>query len=272
MYLLGLYWFTGSVLTSDLLNGTDLRDTCDVYQPDGTYRTVTGSDCVEEGLEKARTMAFITIVFSEIFRALTVKSLDPIYVGLGDNRWLLLAVVVSALLAILILFTPGLSDVFRSSAYVPSCLLYSATKAVCIELAPHVVCLFVLFFLFFCVCGFACNSLVGLELAWWAWLTSIALVFVTVLYDEFIKYQVRRADRKRTEQHQVHQWFLTMQGEMRQLRHHLVDLETSMKQREEQPSRQTVIQESAKALADALAAHGIGSDAVHRLALEDQRP
>ena len=111
-YLLGLYWFTGHVLTSDLLNGNDLVHDCRVYQADGSFETVHGKHCVQNGLEKARTMAFITVALSETFRGLTVKSLDPIYCNVFDNKWLLGAIALSLSLSVLLLFVPGLSDVF----------------------------------------------------------------------------------------------------------------------------------------------------------------
>lgn len=111
--------------------------------------------------------------------------------------------------------------------------------------------------------------MVGLELEWWAWLTCVALVFVTVAYDEYIKYRVRRSEKKRAEKLKVEHFFTSMQAEMRQLRHHLIELETNLKLREERPSRRVVLQESAQALAHALAVHGIGSEQVYQLVAQE---
>src|SRR3546814_934763 len=102
----------------------------------------------------------------------------------------------------------------------------------------------------------------GDELEYWAWLLSLTAVGVVIAFDEYLKYSFRMEDARLAEHGQMHDFFNGVLSEMRQLRHHLNDIETKLQLRENRPARRPAIQESAKALARALAAQGIATHAV----------
>merc|ERR1712007_326894 len=68
-------------------------------------------DDAETKLMKARTVAFISLVFCENVRAYTSRSFDkPMWVGLCTNREMQKAIVLAQLCLYVAVFCPGLSD------------------------------------------------------------------------------------------------------------------------------------------------------------------
>ena len=66
-----------------------------------------------EGLEKARAVAFTTIVLTELFIALSVRSHMPLHkIGIFSNKKLLVAVLVSFALQLAVLYVPFLNPIF----------------------------------------------------------------------------------------------------------------------------------------------------------------
>lgn len=106
-YAIGLNWFVGDVSADAMFDNGNPMETCSVRQEDGSTRTVEGEDCVSDGVGLARTMAFITIVYSEVLRGLTVRSTDGIWHQLFKNKHLLGAIVFSGGFATMVLFIPG---------------------------------------------------------------------------------------------------------------------------------------------------------------------
>lgn len=67
-----------------------------------------------QGLEKARTVAFMTLVMFELFIALSCRSLhQPIWkVGIFANKWLWGAILVSFSLQLILMYVPFFSNIF----------------------------------------------------------------------------------------------------------------------------------------------------------------
>ena len=70
---------------------------------------------IPESLEKARTIVFITMAFSQLFNVLNMRSLEgsTFKIGLFSNKWVNYALLVSVLLLIGIIEIPALSDLFK---------------------------------------------------------------------------------------------------------------------------------------------------------------
>lgn len=228
-YLIGLHWHIGGVLISDILPEGHPVGTCSVFQGDGTWREVHDHDCVETGMKMARTMAFITISFSEVLHGLSVKSDAPMWLGVTANKALLLAMTISGGISLFLLLTPGVSDLF----------------------------------------GFA-----GMQLEYWDWLLSFALVVATVGSDELMKYWIHLQHEKLAKEEQTQEFYQTVMMELRQLRHHIINIENTLNKKELHPPRRVQLQESVKALAYALTASGLANEEVHnyskRLKLQEQ--
>jgi Ca2+-transporting ATPase len=116
-YMLGLYWFAGRrVLASDISS----LQSCErlVASQDGDWRTEWQTApvhvCREEGLQRARTMAFVVLVFSEVLRGFTVRTNRFfLYPGFLSDNWVLdAAIALSALVACVMLFVPGVDALF----------------------------------------------------------------------------------------------------------------------------------------------------------------
>ena len=71
----------------------------------------------EDEVQHSRTVAFCTIVFSQLFFAFSSRSqtLTIGKLGLFTNRKMIAAVAVSALLQLAVVYLPGLSDAFRTA-------------------------------------------------------------------------------------------------------------------------------------------------------------
>merc|ERR1712227_231870 len=68
-------------------------------------------DNYEDNLAKARTVAFISLVYSENIRAYIARSFDkPFWVNLCGNREMLKAVVLAQLALYIAVLVPGVSD------------------------------------------------------------------------------------------------------------------------------------------------------------------
>jgi Ca2+-transporting ATPase len=68
-------------------------------------------------LEKARTFAFLSIVFFELFQAFSVRStvFPSFQVGLLKNRWLLGATLISLLVALMTVYVPLMNTIFGTA-------------------------------------------------------------------------------------------------------------------------------------------------------------
>jgi Ca2+-transporting ATPase len=66
--------------------------------------------------EEAKTMAFVTLSFSELLRAFTVRSERyPLHkIGLFSNKWMLYAVTSSMLLLLAVIYVPFLQPIFNT--------------------------------------------------------------------------------------------------------------------------------------------------------------
>jgi Ca2+-transporting ATPase len=71
---------------------------------------------VENAIEQARTVAFCTMVFSQLLYAFSARSETQTIrrIGIFTNPKLVLAVGASALLQLAVIYLPGLSDVFHT--------------------------------------------------------------------------------------------------------------------------------------------------------------
>ncbi|WP_304517439.1 cation-translocating P-type ATPase [Cecembia rubra] len=70
---------------------------------------------LDEGIEKARTLVFISLAFSQLFNAINMRNLSGSVFSLGifSNKWLNYALLISALITILIIEVPVLSIAFK---------------------------------------------------------------------------------------------------------------------------------------------------------------
>merc|ERR1719456_831198 len=93
VYLLALHLYVGEFLQDEMIAN-------EVEMP---YR---------EDLEKARTVAFISLVLSENVRAYTSRSFDkPVWIDLWTNKQMQLAIIMAQVALLLTIFTPGLTTV-----------------------------------------------------------------------------------------------------------------------------------------------------------------
>merc|ERR1712157_708898 len=69
------------------------------------------ADSCEENLAKARTVAFISLVYSENIRAYIARSFDrPFWVNLCGNKHMLKAIVLAQIALYVAVLVPGVSD------------------------------------------------------------------------------------------------------------------------------------------------------------------
>jgi Ca2+-transporting ATPase len=113
-FFMGLWWETGQVLLSHMYEDDELIETCQRLNGQGTWDTVHDKDCVKDGLKIARTMVFLTIVLSESLRPLTARSFSAsIHDDFFNNRSLIYAISFSFICTFIIVFTPGVNDIFH---------------------------------------------------------------------------------------------------------------------------------------------------------------
>lgn len=75
--------------------------------------------CVEDGIARARTMAFAAMTMTEVFRAFTIRSFtESMFVGMFTNKHLVAAVTASFLLTFLVTLTPGLMTTIFGFQYI----------------------------------------------------------------------------------------------------------------------------------------------------------
>ncbi len=118
VYFTGLYWHTGSLTIANLYpdNTPFNAIVCKRMDSHGNWQSITGGDCVEDGVIKARTMTFITLVFSEILRVWSVRHfLHDIFYDLFGNPFLILATCLSITSVLLVTLVSPLQPIFHTS-------------------------------------------------------------------------------------------------------------------------------------------------------------
>lgn len=105
-FLVGLYWYTGSVFG----NMCDTSDFHIEYQPsNGQWNPITAEQC-DEAVGRARTMVFIVMCGSEALRAFTIR--NPVGSSLENiwsNRVLTIGSLLSCALVLTLIFSPAQS-------------------------------------------------------------------------------------------------------------------------------------------------------------------
>jgi magnesium-transporting ATPase (P-type) len=117
VFLLGLYWNIGNVLLDNMYDVNDnLNTVCSQLLDDGSRKLISDPQCVADGLRTARTMAFLTIAFAETLRPMTARSFSLAFHRKAfRNRPLVAAIVGSLTCTFVIVFVPGVNDVFKLS-------------------------------------------------------------------------------------------------------------------------------------------------------------
>ena len=126
-FLIGLWWFTGGVLNSDRNfddrppgnpSGLGLNN-CRRFEDLTDWIPLTDDEC-RDGVDRAKTMLLLTLVFTEIFRGYTVRNyLRPIWSGLFQNKVMALASLVSLGLVLIFILVDDVSEVFDLSPDLP---------------------------------------------------------------------------------------------------------------------------------------------------------
>ncbi len=193
-FLLGLEWYAGALFLNDLLpeNGVNSDLFCTDIDSEGelTKSRPSNEDCTVEGIQRARALAFATIMLAEIVRGFTVRSSEPLWVRPWRNPTLLKAQAGSLLLTLLFLLIPALQDVM----------------------------------------GLADVPVSG-------WFVALGLVLLSVLIDEIGKVFIRSAAARADEAQAVQSALGDVLLELRQLRHHLWDIEDSLGVRDHRPAQ-----------------------------------
>jgi len=193
-FLLGLEWYAGALFLDDLLpeGGVNSSLFCGDINGDGELSKTRPSneDCTVEGIQRARALAFTTIMLAEIVRGFTVRSSEPLWVRPWRNPTLLKAQALSLVLTLLFLLIPALQGVM----------------------------------------GLADIPVSG-------WFVALGLVLLSVVVDEIGKVFIRSADARATETQAVQSALGDVLLELRQLRHHLWDIEDSLGVREHRPAQ-----------------------------------
>jgi Ca2+-transporting ATPase len=110
-FLIGLWWFTGSL--------TPGFESCSVFVDLQQWEDRVGDDC-QDGVARAKTMVFLTLVFAELLRAWTVRNtIRGWWKGLLDNPSLMVGTALSLGLTLLFVLVPGANDVFGVSHTLP---------------------------------------------------------------------------------------------------------------------------------------------------------
>jgi len=68
-----------------------------------------------QGLEKARTVAFVSMSMFQLFNVLNMRSLKKslFKIGIFSNKWIIISLLVSLLMMIGIIYLPGISNIFQ---------------------------------------------------------------------------------------------------------------------------------------------------------------
>ena len=93
-----------------------------------------------EGLEKARTMAFTTIIFFQFFYAFSVRSdrHSILHIGALSNKLLVGAIAFSALLQLAIIYLPAAQPIFKTSPLVPADFLLAIAVSSAALILPEI--------------------------------------------------------------------------------------------------------------------------------------
>lgn len=86
----------------------------------------------EEITTQARTFAFITLVFTQMFFTFSIRSttLSFLESGIFKNKFLILAVVIAISMQLVLIYTPVLHDIFHLSYLSPENWIYVIGLAV----------------------------------------------------------------------------------------------------------------------------------------------
>jgi len=133
-YMVALWAYAGAFLSDDITS--DTRFKCAIWDTDGswgptldkdcgmwingdatnggTWQTHGNADCnvcIDESIRRARTCAFIALVWAEGLRAYVSRSFEnPVWVGTFSNPSMNYAVGMAQVTLVIALFLPGLSD------------------------------------------------------------------------------------------------------------------------------------------------------------------
>jgi len=125
-YMIALWAYAGAFYSDDIISKT--RTSCSIWPETGAWtpsldyncaNAATGANyggsqcdiCIKESIRRARTCAFISLVWAEGFRAYVSRSFDqPVWVGTFDNPSMNKAVLMAQVTLAIALFCPGLGD------------------------------------------------------------------------------------------------------------------------------------------------------------------
>lgn len=122
-YIIGLYFFTGAYLVSDFRLSDGARDDgingCSTPVSGGGRVPISDVEC-REGVNRARTMLFITITFGEILRGFTVRNwLRGVWFRTFANKTMVIGSICSAGLAVFVILTPNVRQVLGLTNSLP---------------------------------------------------------------------------------------------------------------------------------------------------------
>ncbi len=148
-YLLGLWWFTGHIRSAelDLSHHSHSGDGagfnhCQDYTDLNHWNDLSDEKC-RDGIERAKTMLFLTLVFTELVRGYTVRNyLRPIWSGIFENRMMAIATLISLGLALVFVLVDTVNDVFDLTNTLPyfgwlMALAAAIFVAICDELLKY---------------------------------------------------------------------------------------------------------------------------------------
>jgi Ca2+-transporting ATPase len=139
VYIIGLYWHLGIWLDGEALSDDMFRDVCRSRPYSNTCDTLTFhvdgvkfkgikedpfgiaiKAAIEKGLMQARTMTILIIVFGELGRAYTARSLrvSIFTMGVFSNKWMQYACGSAVALTVIFVNVPGLNDTVFGTTYI----------------------------------------------------------------------------------------------------------------------------------------------------------
>ena len=137
-------------------------------------------------------MTFLSITFTEVFRAYTVRSfVAPVFVGMFQNWYMQFAAIAVIILSMLVTHIPIIMDDVFGFRY----------------------------------------------LKWFHWLIVITGALLSVICGELLKCFIRTRDRSNARWDEMHDGFNTILLEIRNLRHHVENLEDKLEIKTRKPTR-----------------------------------
>lgn len=117
VYLVGLYWYSGSVFITTLINSSSSSNNpqCFIMSSSGNWYSEYNNDtnCLSNAVSAARTMVFITLIMAEVIRCWTIRHfLHDIIYELFSNKMLLLATFISITGLLFVTLIPPLQYIF----------------------------------------------------------------------------------------------------------------------------------------------------------------